>query len=188
MRKLLFGLTVLICFSFSVQAAEVAGVNLPEKITLEGSSEQLQLNGAGIRKKFFFKVYVGSLYLGSKNSDTDKVINQPGAKRVQMNFLYDEVSAEKINGAWADGLADNHSEKQLVALKEPLAKFQSFFGDTVKGDVYLIDYVPGKGTVVSINGQLKGSIPGENFYKALLTIWIGESPITSSLKNAMLGK
>ena len=56
-----------------------------------------------------------------------------------------------------------------------------------KGDVVLLDYLPGAGTRVTVRGEDKGTIPGEDFNRALLRIWLGESPADASLKKAMLG-
>ena len=48
-------------------AATVAGVNMEDKTTVNGQT--LVLNGAGLRKKFFIKVYVGGFYLPAKMSN-----------------------------------------------------------------------------------------------------------------------
>ena len=53
--------------SFTLQAMEVAGVTIPQ--TLELNSNTLKLNGAGLRRKFFMDLYVGSLYVETKTSD-----------------------------------------------------------------------------------------------------------------------
>jgi len=55
------------------------------------------------------------------------------------------------------------------------------------GDVINIDFVPGAGTRVAINGEHRGVIPGREFNNALVDIWLGEEPADSKLKKAMLG-
>ncbi|MFC1826782.1 chalcone isomerase family protein [Thermodesulfobacteriota bacterium] len=183
----------LIClFSFlmvSVDSAfgkNIAGVDVPQSVTIENSA--LVLNGAGIRKKLFIKVYVGSLYLSAKQTTVDNILADPGAKSIVMNFLYKEVSTKKLVDGWNKGFTDNSSSKELKALQERINQFNSLFTTVYKGDEIRLDYLPGEGTQVRLNGTLKGSVPGEDFYRALLKIWLGSKPADDGLMKAWLGK
>lgn len=170
-----------------VSAKEVAGVVIPEQVTLEQGIDPLTLNGAGIRSKFFVKVYVGALYLPSKQTAMEKILAMPGAKRVSMHVLYDEVSKEKLVSGWNDGFENNNSPEELARLKERLNNFNDLFTTVKRGDLVNIDYLPGKGTRVQINNVSKGIIAGDDFYQAVLKVWLGEQPADSSLKQGMLG-
>jgi hypothetical protein len=64
------------------------------------------LNGAGLRKKLFIKVYVGALYLGSKQSNAAAILAADTPRRMVMHFLFD-VGKGKIAEAWEEGLEDN---------------------------------------------------------------------------------
>ncbi|MBP7668921.1 MAG: chalcone isomerase family protein, partial [Burkholderiaceae bacterium] len=50
----------LLALAGPVMAAEVAGVKLQEKVSVGG--KDLVLNGAGVRTRMVFKVYVAALY------------------------------------------------------------------------------------------------------------------------------
>ena len=165
---------------------KIAGVDVPQSVTIENKT--LVLNGAGIRKKLFIKVYVGSLYLTAKQTAVGKILADPGAKSIVMNFLYKEVSTKKLVDGWNKGFADNSSAKEIKALQERINQFNSLFTTVYKGDEIRLDYLPGKGTQVRINSTLKGSVPGEDFYQALLEIWLGSKPADDKLKKAWLGK
>ncbi len=178
-------LLLLFFLPIGVYARDVAGVTVAEQITLVGTP--LKLNGAGIRSKFFFDIYVGALYLPEKTQDAETAINMPGPKRVLMHFLYKEVSREKLIDGWNDGFKDNHSRKQFKALEPKLDAFNQLFITVKRGDQITLDYLPETGTRVSINKQIKGSIPGEEFYPALLRVWLGKKPADSDLKEGMLG-
>ena len=180
-------LTLLLMVSVqSAASREVAGVLLPESVISE--SEALVLNGAGIRKKFFIKVYVGALYLPAKRSTVKQILADPGAKRIVMSFLYKEVSAKKLVDGWNDGFAGNNSAKEMKSLQDRINKFNSLFTTVHKGDEIRLDYLPGEGTKVFINNDLKGSVQGEDFSRAILKIWLGSKPADTNLKDAMLGK
>jgi hypothetical protein len=174
--------------SLAASAAEVAGVKFEESARVADGQPELVLNGAGIRSKFFVKVYAAGLYLPEKARSLDAILAQPGPKRVRMQFIHSEVSAEKIRSGWTDGYKANHSEAEIAALKDRIDQFNALFPTLKAGDVVDVDYLPGSGTAVKLNGETKGIIAGEDFYPATLKIWLGDSPAHSGLKKAMLGQ
>lgn len=181
---------ILICslFSVSLNARQLDDVDLPDNVTLDGTSVPLQLNGMGYRTKFVFNIYVGGLYTETKADSRDAVQALKGPKRVLMHMTYDEVSHEKMADAWREGFEENASDEQFKKLESRLSTFISYFPDLKEGDVVLLDYIPATGTVVSFNGEAKAVIEGADFYSALLDVWLGEEPVDDDLKEAMLGK
>jgi long-chain acyl-CoA synthetase len=173
----------------SAFAAEVEGVKLADKLRVSDAGPELILNGAGVRTRVFFKVYVGALYLQKKENATDAVLADAGPKRVAMHLLRD-LTAEQLFSALNDGLKNNHTPEQLAKLGPQLKQLEDVF-NAVKaaknGDVILLDYLPGAGTRVIVRGDDRGTIPGEEFNRALLRIWLGNQPADASLKKAMLG-
>jgi len=178
-------------FSFFVanitNAQKLADVNISEQISVDGVDAPLILNGAGIRSKFFFKIYVGALYLPKKQNSAEAVLKSAQPNRVLMHFLYDKVEKKKLVDAWIEGFEENVSSEIFSALKDRLKKFNEMFSDVQKGDVVLLDYIPQKGTRVTIKNEVKGIIEGADFNRALLSVWLGEEPVTDELKDAMLG-
>ena len=174
-------------FSVVSEAGQLGDVSLPEKVTLEGSDVELQLNGMGYRTKFVFKIYIAALYTESSVNSRDAVQSLKGPKRVIMHMVYDEVEREKIIDGWNDGFEENNSNEQLEKLQARIDVFNSYFPDLKKGDVLLYDFIPAEGTRVTINGEVKGVIEGADFYAALLDIWLGDEPADDDLKDAMLG-
>ncbi len=180
---LVFGLTQ------SAVAAELEGVKLPDTARVTEGGPELVLNGAGLRTRFFFRVYVGALYLTKKTTSGGAVISDAGAKRVALHMLR-ELSAEQFVSALEDGLKSNHSAEDLAKLDARVKQLRALFDElkTAKvGDVIHIDYLPGSGTRITVNGTAKGVIAGEDFNKALLRVWLGEQPADSDLKKGMLG-
>lgn len=173
--------------AFNLQAKELAGVTVPDEITLTGNN-RLILNGMGLREKLWIDVYVGSLYLGRKADNVAEVLSQPGAMRIQMNFVYNEVASNKLIKAWRDGFEKNQSPAKLEQLRGRIETFYSYFNESArKDDVFNIDYLPEVGSSVFKNGQLLGTIEGLDFRNALLEIWLGNSPADGGLKKGMLG-
>jgi hypothetical protein len=181
---MVFRILILLLVAMPVWAAEVAGVNIDEK-TRVGDSE-LSLTGAGLRKRVFFQVYAIGLYVQDRKADP---ISQPGPKRVQIHMLRD-VGADTFNEALAEGIKANHSEAQAKALEPRVAQLGATIAEikeAKKGMTIALDW-DGKVTQVVIDGKPAGEpIQGEDFYRALLKIWLGDKPVQDDLKRALLG-
>ncbi len=186
LRNVMIGF-VMTMLASTASAVEFYDIQFPDKLKLPGTHSEIQLNGIGYRTKFFFKIYIGALYTLEKSSSPDIIKEQPGAKRIQMNFLYDEVSKEKLIKAWNEGFESNNDEATLAKLAERIKQFNNYFPTLKAGDVVLLDYIPRTGTHVSIRGTEVGVIKGKDFYDALLDIWLGDEPADEDLKEAMLG-
>ncbi len=181
-RYILFLLTA--CFVAPVWAAEIEGVAVPESMLVAGKS--LQLNGAGVRTKFFFDIYVGALYLSSKASTTREVLAAPDPKRMTMTFLYDEVERDKLVEGWVAGFEKNQSKEMMAKLRGRLAKFNAMFGDGHRGEQFVFDFLEDGSTTVTLKGEKAGVIEGVDFQHALLEVWLGDYPADNGLKKAML--
>ena len=173
------------------QAAEVAGVKLEDRLRLAPNGPELVLNGAGIRTRAIFKVYVGGLYLTEKKGSPAEVLALGGPKRVAMTMLRD-LSAQQLSEALAEGIRNNSTAAEQESLKariDELLAIMNALGEAKKGDVILLDFLPDAGTRMVMNGQPRGKpIAGEDFYRALLRIWLGDKPVDGDLKKAMLGQ
>ena len=163
-------------------AATIADVTVPETATLAG--QKLVLNGAGLRKKAIFKVYVGALYLPSKTSSADAAL-AAGSAKVTMRFMRD-VDAGKLRDAWTEGFANNNAPDEVAKLKARIERFNALFTDVKEGEMIEVDLT--NGASVTIGGKARGSVEGDDFAKAVLRIWLGPKPPSDDLKAGMLGK
>lgn len=172
----------------ALATVEVAGVKFEDKAKV-GAAE-LQLNGAGLRNRAFFKVYSIGLYLPEKKGTTDAVLALKGAKRLHIATLR-ELTAEQFADALVGSIEKNHTEAELAPLKARIEEFKATIlslNVAPKGSVVTLDWLPESGMRLSFNGQAKGKdIAGEDFYAALLKIWLGNHPAQDNLKDALLG-
>ena len=180
-------LLALLLFALPAWSADVAGIKLDERTSV--ASTDLVLNGAGLRKRAIFQVYAMGLYLPHKTTDAAVAVMLPGTKRVVMHMLRD-VSAEQFSDALADGIRANHSPAEATALLPRLMQLVGVMAEVKeakKGMLIALDWT-GVGTQVLIDGKPHGRpIPGEDFYQALLRIWLGEHAVQEDLKKALLG-
>jgi len=171
-------------FPLTLCAAEVAGVRLEDQTSV--ASSEVALKGAGLRTRLFFQVYVIGLYVSNLRGDP---LTLPGPKRVQIHMLRD-VDAGTFTEALADGIKANASESEAKALESRVKQLIATMAEVKeakKGMRIALDW-DGKQTQVVIDGRPAGRpIEGEDFYRALLRIWLGEKPVQDDLKKALLG-
>jgi len=183
-KLLLVTLAILMVTSLAV-AKEIGGAKLPD--SLMAGETKLLLNGAGLRKKLFIKVYAGGLYLTKYATDPQKVIEADEPMAIRMHFIYDGVSGKKLVDGWNEGF-DKATGGDTSSIKKGIDLFNSFFTDEAKkNDVYDIIYIPGQGVQVFMKGKLRGTVEGLDFKKALFAIWLGKKPADKGLKKGMLG-
>lgn len=167
------------------RSAEVGGVRVDDKTSIAG--QELMLNGAGIRTRLVFKVYVAALYLPRRASELPAVLAQ-APRRIQLTMLR-ELSADQFVDALNEGLEANNSPTELAAVKaqtDQLLGIMKAFKEVKEKDVIALDFVDGA-TRISWNGDTKGSISGAAFNQALTRIWLGDKPAQPDLKQALLG-
>ena len=170
------------------QAVEVEGVKFEPTVQVGGQS--LQLNGAGVRTRVMFKVYAAGLYVPQKSNSPAALLAQKGPRRVAIGMLRN-VDADTFVGALNDGLKANLTAEQLAGFKPQTDALNASFkavGEAKKGDQINFEFTPEAGTRIIVNGQPRGAaIPGENFFEAVLRVWIGDKPVDADLKRGLLG-
>jgi hypothetical protein len=188
LAALALGLGIGIGTASLAQPVEIEGVKFDPSVQVGGQT--LQLNGAGVRTRVIFKVYAAGLYVPQKSTDANALLAQKGPRRIAINMLRN-VDAETFATSLNDGLKANHTEQQLAAFKaqaDALTANLLTIGEAKKGDVIHFEFTPDAGTRIVVNGQPRGNpIAGEDFFAAVLRIWLGNRPADSDLKKGMLG-
>ena len=168
-----------------LQAAKVGGITLDDSITI--GSTDTQYNGAGLRKKLFIKLYVGSLYLTTPSSDANAIINADEAMAIRLNILSDLLTRDKLLSALKEGF-DKATDGNTAPIQPQIDQMIELMKDKVSpGDTLTLAYEPGVGTHVMRDGNVLSVIEGLPFKSALFGIWLSDKPAQKSLKSAMLG-
>lgn len=180
--------TALAASSALAQGVEREGVKFEPTAQVGGTA--LQLNGVGVRTRAIFKVYVAGLYVPQKSSSASALLAQKGPRRVVIAMLRN-VDADTFAGALSEGLQKNLTDAQFVAFKpqiDALSANLKAAGEAKKGDAIHLEFAPDAGMRVVVNGKPQGSpIAGEDFYTAVLRIWLGDKPVDDDLKKGLLG-
>ena len=168
---------------------ELAGVRFPASISLGGST--LQLNGAGIRYRFVVRVYAAGLYLQGKASTPEQALAATGPRRIQVHMLR-EIDANELGRLLTRGMQDNAPRGEFSKFIPGMLKLAELFAARKRlrqGEHFSVDFVPGRGTQVLVNGKPESDVIAEpEFFNALLRIWLGNKPADEALKEALLGR
>ena len=185
-----FALALALLAAWPALALDIGHTRLPERLRIAPEGVELVLNGAGLRSRFRFEIYVIGLYLPARRQSDAAVLSQPGAKRVRIVMLRD-VSAKQMTEALVGVMQKNNAPAELAAAHGGIEEFRALLMALQRvptGTVFDIDYLPASGTRLAVDGILKGApIAGEAFYRAVLRIWIGDKPEQPGLKDALLG-
>jgi hypothetical protein len=167
----------------------VSGVKFDETADVHGA--KAQLNGAGIRYKAIFKVYAAGLYLPKKSMAPEEVLAMPGAKRISITMLR-EIDTGELGKLFTRGVEDNMDKAAFSKIIPGVIRMSQIFSDFKKlnpGESFMIEWVPGTGTLISVKGVQQGEPFKEpEFFNALLRIWLGPVPADWKLKDALLGR
>jgi len=177
-------LSLLLLMTNPVWAMSIKGVAVPDHVVANGN--YLVLNGAGIRTKFFFDIYIGALYLPVKARNAKQIIASTLTKRVSMYFLQGGVGHAMLAAGWTSAFEHELPRNAMLRLKKRLKVFNAMFGDIHEGDRYIFDFLSNGFTIITLNDKRKGRIEGIDFQRALLSVWLGQAPDDPDLKQAML--
>lgn len=168
------------------QAMKVNGVDMDETVTLEG--QNLVLNGAGVRVKWFVKGYVAGLYLQEKSNDAEAIINADAPMAVRLVITSSLITPERMSESTRDGFVRS-TQGNIAPIEAEIDGMISAFKDKVEeNDVFDLVYVPGTGVEVFRNGERKATVAGMEFKKAMFGIWLSKNNIQKDLKKAMVGQ
>jgi len=130
------------------------------------------------------KVYVAALYVAKTSSDPSAILGVGTPIQLTLHFVRD-VGGDDVRKGFEEGFEKN-AKAQLPALKERIAQLNGWITDVKSGQALTFIHKPGTGVQVDVNGSVKGTIKGDDFSKAFLSIWLGDPP-NSEIKTGLLG-
>jgi len=182
-RTFIITLFFLTAPSMVLASVSVDGKRFEKRVDVMG--RQLHLQGAALlRVMVFIKAYAGALYL--PDSATKDQVLTPVAKRLELEY-YHPIKGEDFAKATRIKIKENISGEAYITLQPQIEKLANLYRDVEPGDRYSLTYVPDQGTVLSLNGNPLGAIPGDDFASAVFAIWLGGNPIDKGFRDRLLG-
>ena len=176
-------LVALLAVAFSSRAAELEGLHFAERVRVE--EHELDLRGlALLRYRIVFRAYVAAFYLPPQTPSDAALSDVP--KRLEIEYFWALEGAD-IARLGEEIVARNVSHADFEKLQERLSRIGAVYRDIQVGDRYALNYAPGVGTELALNGEPLVTIPGADFAKAYFSIWLGPRPLDEALKRSLLG-
>ena len=179
-------LFIFVCLTSMKADQEIGGIKIPGSIKV--ADQQLTLNGAGTREKFWMDMYVGALFVKTKTQNASEIIAANDIMVMELTIVSGLITSQKMSDAVDEGFIKS-TNNSLSSLQSRINQFKQIFKDEIKkGDKYVFQYEPSKGLSIIRNGKLSAIIPGLDFKRALFGIWLCDNPADKDLKLQLLGK
>ena len=206
LRRLATCVTLLAASAHASITDSATGISFLPKLQVSSSGTDLEVIGAGVRKKGPIKVYSVGMYTTSalketlsglsKTADRIKALaslrsgagsERPVSFMLDMNF---KVGAEKMANAIADSVAPRHTGdvvdvdqlKQMIM--DGVAK-NTPDGAAVKGTKFQFD-CSSAGVDVSVNGQGQGCVPSAPLSQAFCDVYLDDDTVSPALRDSCL--
>jgi hypothetical protein len=164
---------------------ECKGVDFPDHV--EVGVSYLTLNGLGLQKATFLRVdvYVAALYVTATSSEPNALINLDGPQELIVHFLRN-VGVEDVRRQWSRDFAHVAPDRP-ISLMQRVAMLNAWLSDVNRDERLTFIRQPGEGIQVIVSGVVKGTIPGDDFSRAFMSIWLGAAPPSPELRRGLLG-
>jgi Chalcone isomerase-like len=176
-----------LCLISAARAAgrECDGVSFPAQVQARG--ETLRLNGLGLRKATIFgiKVYVGALYVPHPTADAASILSSRDPVEIELRFVF-RATAGQLRDTWQEDFQKSAAH-ELPRLQSRIAELTGWMTGVTSGQRMTFLSIPGVGIQYSLDGNIVGTIPGDDFAHAFLALWLGSSPPSPQLRAGLLG-
>ena len=169
----------------TAQGKQCKGVNFPDHIAVGGTN--LTLNGLGVQRATFLKVevYVAALYVTETSRDPNPLINSDAPEELVLHFLR-SVDAEDVRKEWTRDFVHVAPDRP-VSIMQRVATLNAWLSGVSGNERLTFIRQPGAGVEVIVNGVVKGTIPGDDFSRDFMSIWLGAAPPSPGLRSGLLG-
>ncbi len=144
---------------------------------------QLVRAGTGALRRFGIKGCDVTLFVGVRVRRDQVLDNVP--KALELNYVH-ALRSDQFARAAVKTLRRNFSDDEIEVVAEGIERMHALYQNVSKGDHYTLAYIPARGTTLSLNGKLLGTVPGEAFARAYFSIWLGAKPIGTKCRDRML--
>jgi hypothetical protein len=178
------GFVLTLCAT-TAMTKDCKGINFPDHAVVEGTD--LTLNGVGLQKATFLRVdvYVGALYVAATSRDPNALIDSDRPQKLILHFLR-SVNVRVVRDQWTKDFVHVVPDRP-PSLMQRVATLNTWLSDMKNGQRLTFVRQPSEGIKVVIGGVLKGTIPGDDFSRVFMSIWLGAAPPSAGLRAGLLG-
>lgn len=167
---------------------KVDGVEVATSSVVRG--KKLVLNGAGVRRRGYYKSNIVALYLPERLTTLDTIMKLDGPRRIQMLLLRD-FSQSTVSRIFLADFKQAATDTEFKTLINEVAEIGAIYNNVKRveqGDKVNIDWQPGAGIIASLNDRQLNEKPinSELAYQIYLRMFMGPT-VPEELRNRLLG-
>lgn len=146
-----------------------------------------RINGVASYQALNVEQFIAMLYTSTPTASAADLLENDTAARMEIRVTRRYISQRRFMTMWLESITVNNRSEAVQKQMESLSAFnQMFKGRLLAGDRVVFEYTPSTGMEVTLNGVRLGNIPEGDFFRMLLACWIGDVPLSSDLKMALL--
>jgi len=167
---------------------KVDGVDVPTTSTVRG--KKLVLNGAGVRRRGYYKSNIVALYLPERLTTLDAIMKLDGPRRIQMLLLRD-FSQSTVSRIFLADFKQAATDAEFKALINEVAEIGAIYNNVKRveqGDKVNNDRQPGTGIIATLNDRKQNEMPIHNGVANQINLRMFMGPtVPEELRNRLLG-
>ncbi|MEO8671406.1 MAG: chalcone isomerase family protein [Tahibacter sp.] len=165
---------ILLALAFgNASAVIVGGTDFPEHASVPGVGNNLHLSGAAVLDRNFVPFYVGALYVPLSVRTSDQLLSGLSPCRFNLVWMSPALDKDRVKEYWRKAFNDAAGPEQARRLTAQLDRLLAVFNGATHGQVVLFDYIPDAGMRIYVDDRPAGQLPGVEFNRILLSIWLG---------------
>ena len=174
--------------ALSQTTAKIDGVDVATTTFVRG--KKLVLNGAGVRRRGYYKSNIVALYLPERLTTLEAIMKLDGPRRIQMLLLRD-FSQSTVSRIFLADFKQAATDTEFKTLINEVAEIGAIYNNVKRveqGDKVNIDWQPGAGIIASLNDRQLNDKPinSELAYQIYLRMFMGPN-VPEDLRNRLLG-
>jgi hypothetical protein len=126
------------------------------------------------------ELYSLALYSDAPTVDRALLVSPDAPKALRIEIRFKDDLRRQVAVDW---------RSELIPRLIPLAleHLSQTFAPLTRGDVVLIDYLPGRGTTLRVNKTVVVTGANHDLMAAFLDHWLGQRPVSEEIKRTLLG-
>lgn len=166
----------LIAFAGAASARTVVDFEIPELVHGTPAAAHLALSGTSTVERSYLPFYIVAFYRDAQHrADHGDPVDAMYGVRIAITWLAPKVDGAAMRAYWTEAFRQAATDDaQFRRLKPFVDKLATAVGPVERGDVVTFDYNPESGLHVAHRDALVAQIPGVEFNRRFLSIWLGD--------------
>ncbi|MCB1629596.1 MAG: chalcone isomerase family protein [Xanthomonadales bacterium] len=173
MSALYRALLLLLITSSSAWALEIAGISVPDVVQGDGSQGRMSLAGHAEVHRRYLPFYGVTLHLPEQRPRSAVLVQGLAPCRITLIWYARDLDAAHVRNYFAERFAGAADDEVLTRARPRIDQLLEVLPGVSRGSRFSFDYDPDRGMRVEIDGEPLISLPGVEFNRVLLSLWLG---------------